>query len=306
MRRSGAHIDRKHSLTLAFPCSLLCFFFFLLLLFYFLLLFSLDKLRRADDLKKEIASSKNTLEAHIYATRASMHEAEVEAVSTSEQREAVREALAAAEEWLYEQGDDSAQIFHDKLAEVTALSDPIFFRLAEASALPQALNTTHALLQGVYAQLADYAKNRPWVPQAQRDSLRDLADDLRDYVSEQQQLQAKLSAFEPPALQSEQLHERITPIRKLSESLMKIKKPVDKPKKDANTKKDAKKDAAGKKGAKKPASKDEADAEPASTDAPATEETADAEQPKSEQEETIPTEPAATDSEPEVPPKDEL
>lgn len=39
----------------------------------------------------------------------------------------------SAEEWLYEQADDNAKIFKDKLTELKKLADPIFFRLSEAN-----------------------------------------------------------------------------------------------------------------------------------------------------------------------------
>lgn len=191
---------------------------------------TLEKLRRADDLKKEIAAAKNTLEAHIYATRSSLHEPEVETVSTDEQRETARAALAEAEDWLYEQGDDSATIFKDKLNTLKALTDPIFFRLAELSALPTALNTTRTLITFVNKQLVDYAKNRPWVPESDRLKLKDKIDDLSEWLDEKQAAQAKLTAFEPPVLESEALYERLRPIHKLSNDLMKLKKPIEKPK----------------------------------------------------------------------------
>lgn len=93
---------------------------------------TLARLSRADDLKREIAAAKNTLESYIYATRTEINEENLESISTAEQREAVVNALAAAEEWLYEQSaDDSAKIFKDKLAELKKLADPIFFRFSE-------------------------------------------------------------------------------------------------------------------------------------------------------------------------------
>lgn len=208
---------------------------------------SLEKLRRADDLKKEIAAAKNTLEAHIYSSRSSINEPDIENVSTEDQREAVRSALAAAEDWLYEQGDDSATVFTEKLASLRALSEPIFFRLAEASALPTAIQTATALLEFVRNQVTDYAKSRPWVTEAQRTALADLADDVEEWLTEQRAAQSKLSPHEEPSLKSEQLYERIHPLQKLSSETQKIKKPVEKPKPkpkpDAKKKKDVKKDA---------------------------------------------------------------
>ena len=166
-------------------------------------------------------------------------------MSTEDQREAVRSALAAAEEWLYEQGDDSATVFTEKLASLRALSEPIFFRLAESSALPTAIQTATTLLEFVRKQVTDYAKSRPWVTEAQRTALSDLADDVEEWLTEQRAEQSKRAAHEEPSLKSEQLYERLHPLQKLSSETQKIKKPVEKPKPkpkptDAKKKKNAK------------------------------------------------------------------
>lgn len=205
---------------------------------------SLAKLRRADDLKKEIAATKNTLEAYIYSTRSALFEPEMESVSTEDQRETTRAALAEAEDWLYEQDDESAQVFKDKLAELKLLAEPIFFRLAELTALPTAINTTQTLIAHVRKQVADYTKNRPWVPEADLQRLKDKADDLAEYVEDQIEAQSQLTAFEPPVFESEQLYERIRPIHRLSNDLQKLKKPIEKPKKKSTPKKTKKNDTA--------------------------------------------------------------
>jgi len=202
---------------------------------------TLEKLRRADDLKKEIAAAKNTLEAHIYATRAQMNEGDeaIETVSTQEQRDAVIDALAAAEDWLYEQGDDSATIFHDKLAALRKLSDPILFRRAELTALPNALNASKTLLNFVDKQVSDYPTSRPWVPESDLKKLSDAASDVREWLEEQEEAQSKLAKHDVPVLDSEAIYERLRPLHKQSDAALKLKKPVEKPKpKD--------KDAAGK------------------------------------------------------------
>jgi len=196
---------------------------------------TLEKLRRADDLKKEIAAAKNTLEAYIYATRAAIQEADVEPVSTEAQREEIVSALAASEDWLYEQGDDSAKIFKDKLSELKALSDPVFFRLAEVSALPTALNTTRTLIKFVAKQLADIEKNKPWVPEADRKKLSDSVSDLEEWLAGKEAAQAKLSPVDTPVLESEALYERLRPIHKLSNDVSKLKKPADPKPKTAKT-----------------------------------------------------------------------
>lgn len=73
----------------------------------------LTKLAEADALRAETHAAKNDLEAYILATgqRISSEE-ELQAVSTEEQREALQQGLAAAEDWLYMEGaDEPATVF---------------------------------------------------------------------------------------------------------------------------------------------------------------------------------------------------
>lgn len=55
--------------------------------------------------------------------------------------------LGGAEEWLYEQSDDSAKIFKDKLAELKTLAEPIFFRLSELSGMLHTYTACGSLLR---------------------------------------------------------------------------------------------------------------------------------------------------------------
>jgi len=285
---------------------------------------ALAKLRRADDLKKEIAAAKNTLEAHIYATRAQMNEGDeaIETVSTQEQRDAVVDALAEAEDWLYEQADDSAAIFHEKLATLRKLSDPILFRRAELSALPQALNASKTLLRFVAKQVADYPTNRPWVPEADLKKLADTAADVREWLEEQEEAQGQLSKHVVPVLDSEAIYERLRPLHKLSDAALKLKKPVEKVKKDKDSGSAKNKTKTAKKKAASTAEETNATAAEEEEDLP-TDNEADnkqqqdeqtkAEQQQQQQEQQqqeqaeAGSEPAAeTDATADVPPKDEL
>jgi len=196
---------------------------------------TLEKLRLADELKKEIAAAKNTLEAHIYATRAQLSEEDVEAVSTEEQRETLRSALAEAEDWLYEQGDESASIFKDKLTSLRALSDPLFFRRAEREKLPIAIEMSRSLFQLARKKMAEYEREREWVPEASRQSVLDKVADVEAWLDEKVEAHTQTAPHEDPVLESEAVYMRLEPINKLLEEVSRIKKPIPKKKKKKST-----------------------------------------------------------------------
>lgn len=98
------------------------------------------------------------------------------------------------------------------------------------SARATALNTTTSLFNFTRDQMADYAANRPWVKAEDRTKLLADVDALEQWLNEQLAAQAKLSPHEEPAFTSADLYERLRPIAKQSQDLMKIKKPYEKPK----------------------------------------------------------------------------
>ena len=71
-------------------------------------LVTVRRLAKADEEKKAREGAKNSLEAYIYASREKLATSDVEealpSVTTEEQRDAIREGLMGAEDWLYDEG----------------------------------------------------------------------------------------------------------------------------------------------------------------------------------------------------------
>lgn len=103
----------------------------------------------------------------------------------------------------------------------------IFFDcLARASAL----NTSSTMFNFTRQQMIDYESNRPWVKEEDRLKLIGLVEDAELWLNEKVRAQSALQAHEEPAYTSAQLYEKLRPIAKLSQELMKVKKPYEKPK----------------------------------------------------------------------------
>jgi hypothetical protein len=68
----------------------------------------------------------------------------------------------------------------------------------------------------------------PWVTAEERLELLDLVDKLEAWLDTKLKEQAALSLTEAPAFTSEQVMEKLRPIARLGQSLMKKKKPVEK------------------------------------------------------------------------------
>jgi len=186
----------------------------------------LARLQKADDFRKQIGEAKNDLESFIYRARTKMEESEVESVSNEDQRTAVSEALAAAEDWLFEQADDGAKKFRAKLAEIKGLAEPIFERASELSARPQAINSTEVMIGYTRELIGKWEKERAWMKK-EIDELKDMVDKVESFLAEKVAEQAAKLAHEVPAFTSAHLLDKLRAVGKYTSSLMKRKKPME-------------------------------------------------------------------------------
>jgi len=185
------------------------------------------KLKKQDDIKLETAKAKNDLEQYIYDTRNQLEEQEAQDVSTAEQREELQNALGEAESWLHDVSpdDENAAIFKDKLASVRRLADPIFIRRLEAGRREGDVKATRELIQYTRELVADLTKQRPWIPEEDKESLLKMAKEAEEWLDAKLIEQEAKKLWEDPAFVSKDLRSKIEPIAKYSAQLLKRPKP---------------------------------------------------------------------------------
>ena len=97
----------------------------------------LADLDQRDEEKKQLEQAKNNLESHIFETQDAINADAVITVTTESERDKVSQALAAASDWLYDEGDGATtKVYESKLAELKKLSKDIFYRVKEMAARP--------------------------------------------------------------------------------------------------------------------------------------------------------------------------
>ena len=185
----------------------------------------LGALRAADETKRAIAIAKNSLESFIYNTRGTVNEGTWDEVSVESQREELFTALAAAEEWLYEQSDDSAEPYVDKLKELQALADPIKLRYSELTELPKAISASHNIFNFSRTQQTDYPVSRPWVSATELERLRNLTEAGEAWLAQTLQEQTDIPRHDAAIITSTIIYKELMPIADLSAALMKVRKP---------------------------------------------------------------------------------
>jgi hypoxia up-regulated 1 len=104
------------------------------------------------------AAAKNDVEAWIFASRDKLSAEKMDIVSTEDERSKATAALSAAEDWLWEDGDNvNVTVYQDKKAELTKGVSDMFFRHAQLAAREEAIKTFKEAL-------ADAAKRtKEWV-----------------------------------------------------------------------------------------------------------------------------------------------
>jgi hypoxia up-regulated 1 len=197
----------------------------------------LSALKRADEQKKAIAQAKNTLEAHVYSSKHAINDGQMDPVSTDEQRTEILGDLAAIEDWIYEQSEETVALYADKLAQIKAKTEPLQVRFTELTERPQAINSSYSLFSYCRNQMADYASNRTWIKAEEREKLIKLVEEVEEWLKGQVARQGKLQPHENPAFLSTTLYDKLRPLAKLSQELSKIKKPIEKPKPKASSSK---------------------------------------------------------------------
>lgn len=239
----------------------------------------LNKLTRVDERKAEIAAAKNAVESFIYGVRGRLYDESdvVYSVSNEEQREKAIAELSAAEDWLQSTpANEPVESFTAKLEELKKASAAMFFRADEVKDRALAINSSNTIANYTRHLIVKLEKSMPWVTADERTELSDLVDGVEKWLAGKTADQAALQPYDTPAFTSEQLLDKLRPIAKLGQSLLKKKKPAEKkpPKPAADAAAAA--DGAAADNSTTPVLNATADATAAEGEAPATDKPADA------------------------------
>mmetsp|Transcript_41657 Transcript_41657/g.53736 ORF Transcript_41657/g.53736 Transcript_41657/m.53736 type:complete len:295 (+) Transcript_41657:488-1372(+) len=108
----------------------------------------LEYLQELDNERKFKLESKNQLESFLYDVKNRIEDEAVviDQVSTEEQRDELMEKVRYDIDWLDEDGFDvKGEIYLERKATISELSDPIFFRASELTARPEAVVIDHTM-----------------------------------------------------------------------------------------------------------------------------------------------------------------
>lgn len=221
------------------------------------------ELKRLDEIRAAKEAAKNNLEAYIYSVRNRFgdQEEELRAVSTDEQREEAVTLANELEDWLYDEQDLlEVSEYKAREASLREKAEAVFFRHAELTARPAAIESATKYFDKVRKTLADWEQNKPWITEEERQKVTDAITKVEDWLKKKQDEQSQRKPHETPAFNSQDVQAKLKPLKALVDSLKKKPKPAPPkettPKEEA-PKEDAQKDDASKENAEQ---KDEAGA----------------------------------------------
>lgn len=193
--------------------------------------FNLAELARMDKERVLLEEAKNQLESYIYKVKNKLADDEegIAKISTEEQREEISKLSMEAEDWLFDEGD-SAELTAIK-AKYDALATPaekIWFRLAESTARPEAVQALKDKMKETEEKLNKWLEGKDYITEEEKTDLASKFEAARKWLSEKEEDQATKAAHEDPTFTSEEVPLQMQPIMKLAQRLMKKPKPIPK------------------------------------------------------------------------------
>ncbi|KAL7142345.1 hypothetical protein ABFS83_08G117500 [Erythranthe nasuta] len=197
----------------------------------------LEALDKKDAERRRTAELKNNLEAYIYSTKDKLESEEFEKISSGKERKSFIEKLNEVEDWLYTDGEDAgATEFQERLDMLKAIGDPIFLRFNELTARPAASQLAQRYLAELRQIVQGWEKDKSWLPKERIDEVTKESEKLKNWLSDKEAEQKKISGFDKPAFTSDEVYEKVLDLQDKVASVNKISKPKPKPKVDKTDK----------------------------------------------------------------------
>ncbi|KAL2585525.1 hypothetical protein AAZV13_13G003200 [Glycine max] len=132
----------------------------------------------------------------------------------------------SVQDWLYTDGEDAnATEFQERLDQLKAVGDPIFFRLKELTARPAAVEHANKYIDELKQIVEEWKAKKSWLPQERVDEVIKSSEKLKNWLDEKEAEQTKTSGFSKPAFTSEEVYLKVLDLQTKVASINRIPKP---------------------------------------------------------------------------------
>ena len=197
----------------------------------------LAELERKDRERVMLEEARNKVESYIYQIKNKLIDDEeaIGKVTTEEQRAELSKLTADAEEWLYDDGYNAdVATMEDKYAELYMPAEKVFFRVSEMTARPEAIKALKTKMTKVEELMKKWETTMPQVTDEERAEVLSKVEEVRKWISENEEAQAKADPTDDPVFKSEDVPLQSKAIETLIARLN--RKPKPKPEKKNETK----------------------------------------------------------------------
>ena len=174
----------------------------------------------------DTADARNDLESYIFESRNRLYDDKnVEKVSTETEREEFRAVLTEAEDWIWDQEEETAGIFKSKIRELKKIGGAIFMRADEIDARPQAIDAAGKTLGQLYESVEMLRTNYSWVNSTEIDKLEAMTKKAETWLNEKIEEQDEQSLLEKPVFLSAEVYYKVEPAVEFAKKLLSRPKP---------------------------------------------------------------------------------
>ena len=204
----------------------------------------LREYRERDRVKKDLAKARNDLEAFIIDKSSALQDEEsrLYAYSSEQERQDASKSLLDAEDWIY--GDEAetatAKVFKEKLKSIRTAVDAIEQRIFEASIREQVVDSSKTFIEETLKTIKSWSKSKPWITKDETEVIQTNLTDFKTWIDEQLKAQKDKPLHEDPAFKVQDVKERLDTVRKAFTRLNIKSKPIEKPPKQTDTKREEK------------------------------------------------------------------
>lgn len=184
----------------------------------------LDMLAQKDKERMMLEEAKNTYEAYIYHIRNKLSDDEetINKVTSEEQREALRKSAEDAEEWMFDEGFNAdLETYQNKYKELSTPAEAAFFRAAELTARPKAIDALTKKLDKVVELMKKWETTMEHITEEERKEVLDKVDEAKAWIEEKVKAQEEADPTTEPVFKSEDVPGQTKKIESIVSKLMK-------------------------------------------------------------------------------------
>ncbi|KAI1308177.1 adenyl-nucleotide exchange factor sse1 [Mortierella claussenii] len=162
----------------------------------------------SDKLVVDTEMAKNTLEEYIYDTRGKVDGLYKDFINPADKEKFV-EDLNNAENWLYEEGDETTKsVYASKLAELHVVGKPVVERYREVEARANAARELRESINQLMSQATSTEEKYSHIPEEEKNSIVEKCSKAQTWIENKLERQSMLKKYEAPAVSSAEIRKQ--------------------------------------------------------------------------------------------------